>query len=109
MATRLKILGQALPTANTFTDLYKVPVGNSTVVSTLNVCNTSSSNVSFRIAARPNANTLTAQQYLAYDIALPAQDTIALTIGMSLDQNDTITVFSFTGNVAFTLFGSEIY
>jgi hypothetical protein len=109
MATRLKILGQALPAANTFTDIYRVPVGNSAVVSTLNICNLTASNVSFRIAARPNANTLTAQQYLAYDVALPAQDTIALTIGMSLAANDTITAFSFQGNVAFTLFGSEVF
>jgi hypothetical protein len=109
MATRLRILGQALPTANTFTDIYRVPVSTSAVVSTLNVCNLTASNVSFRVAARPNANTLTAQQYLAFDVAIPAQDTIALTIGMSLAANDTITAFSFQGNVAFTLFGSEIY
>ena len=109
MATRLKILGQALPTANTFTDIYEVPVSTSAVVSTLNVCNLTASNVTFRVAARPNANTLTAQQYLAFDVALPPQDTIALTIGMSLAANDTITAFSFQGNVAFTLFGSEVF
>jgi hypothetical protein len=78
-------------------------------VSTLNVCNLTASNVTFRVAARQNGNTITAQQYIAYDIALGAQDAIGLTLGMSLDQNDVVTAFSFQGNVAFTLFGSEIY
>lgn len=109
MATRIKILGQALPAANTFVDLYRVPTANSAVVSTLNVCNLTTSNVTFRVAARPNGNTLTAQQYIAYDIALGGQDAIGLTIGMSLAANDVITAFSFQGNVAFTLFGSEVY
>lgn len=109
MPTRLKILGQGLPAANTFVDLYRVPTANSAVVSTLNVCNLNSSNVTFRVAARPNGNTLTAQQYLVYDTAIPAQDTIALTIGMSLAANDVITVFSVQGSVAFTLFGSEVF
>ena len=48
MAARIKILGQGLPTANTFVDLYRVPVGNSAVVSTLNICNLTTSNVTFR-------------------------------------------------------------
>lgn len=109
MAARIKILGQGLPTANTFVDLYRVPVGNSAVVSTLNICNLTTSNVTFRAAARPGGNTLSAQQYIAYDIALGAQDAIALTIGMSLAANDVVTVFSFQGNVAFSLFGSEVY
>lgn len=109
MATRIRILGQALPAANTFVDLYRVPTANSAVVSTLNVCNLTTSNVTFRVAARPNGNTLTSQQYIAYDIALGAQDAIGLTIGMSLAANDIVTVFSFQGNVAFTLFGSEVY
>lgn len=109
MATKIKILGQALPTANTFVDLYKVPVGNSAVVSTLNVCNLANSNNSFRIAARPAGNTLSAQQYIAFDIPIGSQDAIALTIGMSLNSNDVVTIFSALGNVAYTLFGSEIY
>lgn len=109
MATNYKILGQSMPTNNTFTDLYTVPSGNSAVISTLNVCNTTAANVSFRVLARPQGNTISAQQYIVYDAALPAQDAIGLTLGMSLGPADKITVFSFQGNVSFTLFGSEIY
>ena len=109
MAIKYKVLGQSLHNANTFTDLYTVPAGNSAVISTLNICNTTLSNVTFRIAVRPANVTLAGKHYVAYDVAMPAQDAIALTIGMSLDATDVVTVFSFQGNVAFSLFGTEIY
>jgi hypothetical protein len=109
MAIKYKVLGQSLPNANTFTNLYAVPAGNSAVVSTLNVCNQSTSNITFRIAVRPANETLVGKHYVAYDVPLPGQDAIALTMGMSLDATDVVTVFSFQGNVAFNLFGSEIY
>lgn len=109
MATTYKILGQSLPTANIFTDIYTVPAGNNAIVSTLNVCNLTAANVTFRVLARPQGNTISAQQYVVYDTTLPAQDAIGLTLGMSLGATDKLTVFSFQGNVAFTVFGTEIY
>ena len=110
MAIKYKILGQALPSFGSNATLYTVPAGNSTVVSTLNVCNLSSSNVSFRIAVIPKGISPTpSNAYIAYDTALPAQDAIGLTLGMTLDATDTVQVYSFQGNVTFNLFGSEIY
>jgi hypothetical protein len=110
MTTKYKILGQALPSPASNTTLYTVPAGNSTVVSTLNVCNLSLSNVSFRIAVvRGGVIPFPSNSYIAYETALPAQDAIGLTLGMTLDATDTIQVFSFQGNVSFNLFGSEIY
>lgn len=109
MPKKYKVLGQSKPTNNTFTDLYVVPAGNSAVISTVNACNTSSANVSFRVMVRPKGNTISAQQYIAYDVALAVQDAISLTLGMTLDATDVVTVFSNQGNVAFNLFGTEIY
>jgi hypothetical protein len=109
MAIKYKVLGQSLPNANTFTDLYTVPAGNSAVISTLNVCNTSASNVTFRAMVRPGGNAITTQQYIAFEVPVPAQDAIPLTLGISLDATDVITVHSFQGNVTFNLFGTEIY
>jgi hypothetical protein len=109
MATTFKVLGQSLPASNTFTTLYTVPVGNSAIISTLNICNVSASNVTFRAAIRPAGATLTTAQYIAYDIALASQDAIGLTLGMTLAATDVVTVHSVQGNVAFNLFGSEIY
>jgi hypothetical protein len=109
MPKSYKILGQSLPSPNTFIDLYTVPAGNSAVISTLNICNTSASNVTFRVLARPAGATATTSQYIVYDAALPGQDAIGLTLGMTLASTDKLTVFSFQGNVAFSLFGTEIY
>jgi hypothetical protein len=110
MAIKYKILGQAFPTANANATVYTVPAGNSTIISTLNICNMSATNVSFRIAVLRGGITPTpANSYIAYDTALPAQDAIGLTLGMTLDATDTIQVYSLQGNVSFNVFGSEIY
>ena len=111
MAKTYKILGQAMPTNNTYADLYVVPAGNSAVTSTLNVCNTTTSNVSFRVLAKINGTTscVITSQAIVWDAALPAQDALGLTLGMTLAATDKITVFSYQGNVTFTLFGTEIY
>jgi len=109
MPTAYKILGQAAPAANTFVDLYKAPVGANAVISTVNICNTGfASNSYFRLLARQSGNTISAQQYLAYDIFLSPSDSIALSLGMSMAPDDVLTGHGLVGNVSFTVFGTEI-
>lgn len=103
-----KVLGQNMPIANTFTDIYVVPSGANTIVSTVNVCNTTSSNVTFRLAVRPSNAIITAKSYIAYDTAVAGQDALALSLGMTLGSSDVLTAFSFQGNVAFNVFGTEL-
>jgi hypothetical protein len=109
MATAYKVLGQSIPTFNTSNNLYTVPAGNSAVVSTLNVCNLNATNVTFRIAVCPGGAALANLHYIAYDTAIQAQDSIGLTMGITLAATDVVRVLSVAGNVAFSLFGSEIY
>ena len=109
MATVYKVLGQSTPAANTSNILYTVPTGNSTVISTLNVCNLSATNVTFRIAVSPGGAAVANQHYIAYDTAIQAQDSIGLTMGITLAAADVVRVLSVAGNVSFSLFGSEIY
>ena len=109
MAINYKILGQSLPSPNTFTDLYTVPAGNSAVISTVNVCNTSTSAVTFRLMTRKAGNTIARHQYLVFDAALPAVDALGITLGITLSSSDVLTGFSTQGNVVFTVFGTEIY
>jgi hypothetical protein len=108
MAYTYKVLGQAIPVANANVDLYTVPSNTSAIISTLNVCNQSQSNVTFRISIRPAGITGTSKHFIVYDSALPAQDTMALSLGMSLGNTDIITAFSYQGNVSFAAFGTEI-
>jgi hypothetical protein len=108
MANTYKVLGQALPAANTFNDVYTVPVATSAIISTLNVCNTTLSNVTFRVAIRPANVALLTKHYVVFETPLPAQDSIALSLGMTMGNTDVLTVFSYHGNVVFSLFGTEI-
>jgi hypothetical protein len=108
MANTYKVLGQSLPSSNTFTTLYTVPASTSAIISTLNVCNQSTSNVTFRAAIRPAGETITGKHYLVYDSPIPGQDSIALSLGMTMGNTDVLTVFSYQGNVSFNVFGTEI-
>jgi len=108
MAIVYKVLGQSSPSATTDTDVYTVPSATSAVVSTISVCNRSDTAASYRIAVRPAGATIANQHYIAYDIALAANDTTALTLGVSLATTDVVTVYASTANLTFNIFGSEI-
>jgi glucose-6-phosphate dehydrogenase assembly protein OpcA len=108
MATTYKVLAQSAPSATTATTLYTVPASTSAIISTITVCNRGTASASYRIAVRPGGATLANQHYLAYDVAIAANDTTALTLGMTLATTDVITVYASTANLSFNVFGSEI-
>lgn len=109
MAINYKILGQVSPTANTANTVYVVPAGTNTVISTINVCNLDNVARAFRLAAVKSGEALANKHYIAYETAIPASDSIAVTIGITLGANDSISVFAnSTANMAFSVFGSEI-
>lgn len=107
MPTIYKTLGQSAPAATTNTDLYTVPSSTSAVCSTLSICNRGTS-TTYRIAIRPSGAALANQHYIVFDAAVAANETILLTIGITLAATDVITVFAGTANVTFSVFGSEI-
>ena len=108
MATAYKVLGQSNPSATTATTLYTVPSATSAVVSTIVICNQTSSSATYRIAVRPAGASLAAEHYVAYDITVGASDSTALTLGITLATTDVITVYASTATLSFTAFGSEI-
>lgn len=108
MATTYKVLAQSNPSATTATTLYTVPSSTSTVISTITVCNQAASAGTYRIAVRPAGASLTASQYVAYDIAIAANDTTALTLGITLATTDVVTVYASASTMSFAAFGSEI-
>ncbi len=108
MPTTYKVLAQSNPSATTATTLYTVPSSTSTVVSTITVCNQAGSAGSFRIAVRPGGATLAAQHYVAYDVAIAANDTTAITLGLTLATTDVITVYASSTSLSFNAYGSEI-
>jgi hypothetical protein len=103
-----KVLAQSNPSATTATTLYTVPSATSSVISTITVCNQAASAGTYRIAVRPAGATLAAQHYVAYDIAIAANDTTALTLGLTLATTDIVTVYASSATMSFSAFGSEI-
>lgn len=108
MISTYKVLGQSAPAATTAVDLYTVPALTSTIVSTITVCNRASTNGTFRIAVRPAAATLANQHYLYYDNLITANETISLTLGLTLATNTIITVYASSANMTFNAFGTEL-
>ncbi len=108
MATAYKVLGQQNPAATTATTLYTVPANTSAITSTLNACNLSGANVAIRIAVRPAGATLANVHYIAYDTVVPANNSLAITLGMTLATTDVVTVYANTTTVSFSLFGTEL-
>ncbi len=108
MATTYKVLGQSNPAATTNTDLYTVGAGKSAVVSTITITNQAATAATFRIAIRPAGAAIAAQHYISYGSTVAANDTTALTLGITLAATDVITVYASTTTLSFNAFGSEI-
>jgi glucose-6-phosphate dehydrogenase assembly protein OpcA len=102
-----KVLGQINPSATTATTLYTVPSAKSAVVSSLTICNQTSTAATFRIAVRPGGATLAAVHYVAYDVTVGASDSTALTLGITLATTDVITVYASTATLSFHAYGDE--
>lgn len=107
MATTYKVLGQSNPAATTDTTLYTVPAATETVVSTITVANLGTTGT-FRVAVRPAGASIANQHYVVYDATLNANDSITLTLGITLQATDVITVRASNTSFAFQAFGSEI-
>ena len=72
------------------------------------VANRSASNRTYRIAVRPNGATIANQHYIAYDVTVGASDSTTITLGITLDAADVVTVYASTADLSFNVFGSEI-
>ena len=108
MATAYKVLGQLAPSATTATTLYTVPSATEAIVSTLVVANRDSSSATYRIAIRPDGATLANEHYIAYNVTVGASDSTTLTLGLTMNAADVVTVYASTANLSFNIFGSEI-
>lgn len=106
--TNYKVLAQNAPAATSNVDLLTVGAGKQVVISTLVVCNRAATATTFRIAVRPDAAVLANTHYIAYDVPIAANDSTNLTLGITLDASDVVTVYAGSANLTFGAFGSEI-
>jgi hypothetical protein len=103
-----KVLGQSAPAATTDTNVYTVPSATEAVISTIVIANRAATAGSFRLAVRPNGATIANQHYVAYDVPVAANDSTTLTLGITVDAADVITVRCSTADMSINVFGTEI-
>jgi len=108
MATKYKVLGQVAPSATTDTTLYTTPAATEAVISTIVVCNRATAAATYRIAIRPAGATLANANYIAFEVSVGALNSTTLTLGLTLDATDVITVRASSADLSFSAFGSEI-
>ncbi len=108
MSYTYKVLGQSAPAATTNTNVYTVGAGKQAIISTIVIANRAATGTSYRIAVRPAGATLANQHYIAYGVAIAANDSTALTLGLTLGSGDLITVYASSANLSFGVFGTEI-
>lgn len=102
-----KVLGQQAPTAASETTLYTVPASKETVVSTLTATNRSAVATEIRIAVRVAGGAVQDEDYLVYDLTIPGNEMLSLTMGVTLATTDLISVYNTLATISFQAFGSE--
>lgn len=105
--TTYAVLGQTVGTP-ALTTLYTAGASEQAVISTITIANRGTAADTYRIAVRPDGESIANQHYIAYDASCPGNDTIALTLGITLNGNDVVSVYSGTTNLTFNAFGAEI-
>jgi hypothetical protein len=108
MAMVYKILGQKSPAATTDFNLYTVSGSKQAIINCITVANRDANSATYRISVRPDGATLTTDHYIAYDVQVGSNSSVALNLGLTLDTNDVITVQSSTALVTFNAYGVEI-
>jgi len=108
MAMVYKILGQKSPAATTDFNLYTVSGSKQTIINCITVANRDANSATYQISVRPDGATKTTDHYIAYDVQVDANISVALNLGITLDTNDVITVQSSSGLVTFNAYGVEI-
>lgn len=92
---------QGTSSVTTYATLYSTASDKQAVISSLIICNTSSSNATYRIAVMSTAGTPSAADWRVYDSTIAGNDTVALTLGLAMQGNRFIRVSSSTNAVTF--------
>ena len=109
MATAYKYAQvQGTASTGTYATLYTTPAATEAVISSLVITNQSSSAVTVRIGLDATAGTPGASEWLVYDAAIAGNDTVALTLGVTLSAQKFVRVSSSATTCNFSAFLSEI-
>ena len=99
---------QGTSSTGTYTTVYNTPAATQAVVSSLVICNASSSDVTVRLGLDTTAGTPSSSEFLVYDAIVAGNDTVSLTLGICMDADKYIRASSSSSACVFTAFVSEI-
>lgn len=119
MADTFKVLGQYAGTTSTGICVYNVPVATTTTVSTISICNCTSSLQTFKlwIQATAGANigttaialpAVTSGLYVYYDQQVEPFSNFSATLGITLGADASIIVSTSSTSVSINVFGVEV-
>ena len=108
MANAYKILGQVADASANDVELYLVPASTEAIVSTIVVANREAAANTFRIATKTDNSSVANTDYIAYDTSIGANDSITLTLGVTLQTGAEISVGASDNNVTFQAYDTEI-
>lgn len=92
---------QGTASTGTFSTLFSTGAAETAVVSTISICNTASAAVTYRIGVSTAAGTPAAAEWIVYDNTVPGNDTVFLTVGLTLGNTKYIRVSSSANTCAF--------
>ena len=108
MAETFKILGQVACTSAAVRYIpYAVPAATQTTISSFLACNLTAATINFRLSVHAAGATIVNAQYLYYDTIIPAKDTFAGTLGVTLGATDEVRIKVSAATVALNLYGVE--
>jgi hypothetical protein len=109
MATNYKYSQvQGTSSTGTYATLYTTPASTEAVISSLVICNQSSSSITIRVGLDTTEGTPGQDEFLIYDAAVAGNDTVALSLGIALDAEKYVRVSSSADTCSFSAFVSEI-
>lgn len=109
MAVTYKVLGQAAPANVNETTLYSMGVGKQAVVSSLTISNVTDTATTATIYVKVDNAGATDANAILKGVNIPANSVTALTLGITLNELDVISVKSATaGALTFMAFGQEL-
>jgi hypothetical protein len=108
MSSVRKRLGATTVTASADTSLYVVPANTETIVSTILICNRGTTSAAYRVAhVDGDISAVASEDYIVYDATVPANDSVPLTIGITMQATHSLLVRSSSANVSFIAWGTE--
>lgn len=99
------IQNKSAPSGTMVTDLYTVPAGKHTIISTYNVCNRGSSAGTVRVAF--SSGTIQNADYDIYDLIIPPNDSYKATCGFTLNAGTVMKIYASSSNFSFQVYGTE--